>query len=439
MLLLIGIALWSMVSHQVDMQALVEKQNLQEAQFGIALLESQAEKIAKLSPADIEPYLEANLTALQNGDEDQAILIVDSDRHVILYTGSSHDPAKLGSHPGVEEAFAGAVGTISEPFPDSVHLISYGPIESLDWVFVIEEFWISSRFARLNLTLLVPLLLIPLLFIFFLFMWGSNRWVIKPLSVLNSYAKKVGDGNYDERIPYLAGIKEVDELQIELDQMVQTLRESRNSLRRYASAIQTSQEEERKRLAQELHDDTIQSLVHLDQKVQLLDLSADDAAVLREQIKLISANLRTMIQDLRPSYLDELGLIPALEMLAQQVGFGREDLIITFESTGKLDKLDPDDALAFYRIAQEGVNNSLKHAQATQIDIAIESSNDEMVLAIIDDGVGIAEKILKERERYFGLRGMEERASSIGGKFNISADDQGTRIELSKSREIRSF
>lgn len=432
MLLLIGIALWSMVSHQADMQALVEKQNLKEAKFGIALLESQAETILKLSPAEIEPFLQANLSALQNGDEDQAILIIDSDRNVVLYSGSSHDITKLGSHPGVDEAFAGEIGTISEPFPDSVHLISYGPIEGLDWVFVIEEFWVSGRFARLNFTLLVPLLLIPLLFIFFLFMWGSNRWVIKPLSILNSYAKKVGDGNYDERVPYLSGIKEVDELQIELDQMVQTLRESRNSLRQYASAIQTSQEEERKRLAQELHDDTIQSLVHLDQKVQLLDMSAEDEGDLREQIRFISANLRAMIQDLRPSYLDELGLVPALEMLVQQVRVGREDWTINLEVTGAARRFGSSAELAFYRIAQESIHNCIKHAQAENVRLTLIFSNDRVTLSICDDGIGIDDIQLRVSGQRFGLRGMQERALGIGADISISSDEKGTLIYLQK-------
>ena len=85
-----------------------------------------------------------------------------------------------------------------------------------------------------------------------------------PQHTVKAIAQQVGNGNYDARVPFVSGIQEINELHGELDRMVQKLSENQSSLRHYASAIQSGQEEERKRLAQELHDDTIQSLIHLD-------------------------------------------------------------------------------------------------------------------------------------------------------------------------------
>lgn len=430
MLILTAFALWSMLAHRSEMELLVESRNIQEAQFAIALLESKADELLASSSVLQAEILAEELAILKNDQTEQAILIVDQEKNVIYYSGDVHPSSHLVTHPGVDEALGGESGAIREAFPDSIHLISYGPIESLGWAFIIEEFWDGGRFARLNLTLLIPLLLIPLVFIFFLIMWSSNRWVLRPLAILNSYAQEVGSGNYNQKVPFVSGIQEINELHTELESMVQKLDENQNSLRRYASMIQSGQEEERKRLAQELHDDTIQSLIHIDQLVQLLDIELSESEPLREQIALTSSNLRAMIQDLRPSYLDELGLVPALDMLIKTLSLGREGVSIEFESAGEIRRLPADEELALYRIAQEGLNNSLKHSNGSKISARLEFNPESILLSIFDDGVGIQQNVLKDLEKHFGLRGMQERAHSIGSEIRFESEPNNTKISV---------
>ncbi len=430
MLLLTGFALWSMLLHRAEMELLVESRNAQEAQFAIALLESKADQLSAGDGAFQAEMLAHELAILKNDQTDQAILIVDQQKNVIYYSGDVHPSRHLVTHPGVDEALNGESGAISEPFPDSIHLISYGPVESLGWAFVIEEFWDGGRFARLNLTLLIPLLLIPLVFIFFLIMWSTNRWVLKPLAILNSYAQEVGNGNYDQKVPLVSGIQEINELYAELESMVQKLGENQNSLHRYATMIQSGQEEERKRLAQELHDDTIQSLIHIDQLVQLLDIQPSESEPLREQIALTSSNLRAMIQDLRPSYLDELGLVPALDMLVKSLGIGREGISIQFQSAGNIQRLSMDEELALYRIAQEGLNNSLKHSNGSNLSAKLEFKPKLIQLSIVDNGTGIQQNVLSNVSKHFGLRGMQERAHSIGSEIYFESESGMTLISV---------
>jgi signal transduction histidine kinase len=430
---LIGFALWSMYVHQNEMELLVTERNFQEVRVGIELLNDHAETLQSLDQAKFQQFVDQKLKLLNNPDTEQAFIIVDQNKKVLFYNGGTHRTNNLVNHAGVAEALAGNTGSITQEFSNIIHLISYGPIEPLGWAFVIEETWEGGRLSWLNLTFLVPLLLIPLILIFFIYMWGGNRWVLRPLSVLNRYAQRVGDGQYDERLPFVSGIEEINVLHHHLERMVNKLRESRSFLRSYASAIQTGQEEERKRLSQELHDDTIQSLVHLDQQVQLMDISTQSTLVLRTQIAKISSNLRSMIQDLRPSYLDELGLVPAIDMLTKSLNTNQPESVIVFDVIGKPQRLPSEVELVFYRVAQEGISNSLKHANSETIFVTLSFLRESTQLEIQDEGCGIADGVLEQLESSFGLRGMHERAFSIDGKLELVSDAKGTMVSLIKN------
>ena len=429
-LLVIAFAIWSMVAHQKQMRQIVANRNRQEAALALLILEGHAETLKQLEGEARSSFLEHKFLSLSNENTEQAIILIDQNEEIIFATGNSHPADRLASHPGVAEALAGDTGSIEREFENETHLISYGQIESLGWGFVLEEVWRGDLWSRLNLTLLIPLIFIPLILLFFVYMWGANRWVYRPLLLLNQYAQKVGDGDLSEPTPAVSAIQEIDELQVEIRQMVTKLRESRSSLQGYAAAIRTAQEDERRRLSQDLHDDTIQSLVYLDQQIQLSNLYPDEIERLRGQVKQISSNLRSMIQGLRPSYLDELGLAVALETMAETLKSGQADLNIHFKIVGTPCRLHPDEELACYRIAQEGVSNSLKHALAKNLWISLEYHQELTRLEIRDDGKGIPAHILKKADRYFGMRGMYERALSIGGKLTLDSNSFGTTIDL---------
>jgi two-component system sensor histidine kinase DegS len=243
-----------------------------------------------------------------------------------------------------------------------------------------------------------------------------------------------------------------------------------------------AQEEERRRLAHELHDDTVQALIALKQRTQMaqkavsnlgLITGMDDgkglgppaasqpsaqelAAVttelapslrtaiagnaaratarLEELEQLIDQELlalRRLIGDLRPIYLEDLGFVPALEMLAGQVR-QENGLANSVEVHGEAVRLAPDLELAAYRIVQQAVRNVLAHAAAHNVQIDISFDTDGITLVVSDDGRGFTppeQPAELTRGGHFGLMGMRERAMLYGGRLNIaSAPGQGTTV-----------
>jgi two-component system sensor histidine kinase DegS len=142
-------------------------------------------------------------------------------------------------------------------------------------------------------------------------------------------------------------------------------------------------------------------------------------------------NLRRLISDLRPIYLEDLGFVPALEMLAQQTE-ARRALPVRLELRGQAVRLAPDLELAAYRIAQQAVANIAAHAEAREAVVVVEFDERELRLTVRDDGRGFTppdQPADLTRNGHFGLMGMRERALLYGGKLTIeSAPGQGTTI-----------
>ncbi|MGB3717211.1 MAG: sensor histidine kinase, partial [Candidatus Promineifilaceae bacterium] len=214
---------------------------------------------------------------------------------------------------------------------------------------------------------------------------------------------------------------------------------AQQSLRGHLGAVTAGQEEERRRLARELHDDTIQSLIALNQQGQLAQMALDGHPALeqltdmQEMMAQIIANLRRLTRDLRPIYLEDLGLVPALDMLARDTNTVL-NIPVNFEKSGAERRLGPEMELALYRIAQEALNNVARHAQASQAEVRINFTQDAVLLDIADDGCGFevpespAEMALGG---HFGLLGMQERAELIGAHLTvISAPGQDTRVAV---------
>jgi len=142
-------------------------------------------------------------------------------------------------------------------------------------------------------------------------------------------------------------------------------------MRDYMAAVTMAQEEERKRLARELHDETVQALIALGQRIEMAQKALDkDPEKARQRLAELSAlandtqqEVRRFSRALRPLYLEDLGFVPALEMLAQEVE-RQNGLAVSIRTEGTVRRLTPDLELAAYRIAQEGLNNVIRHAQA---------------------------------------------------------------------------
>ncbi len=213
------------------------------------------------------------------------------------------------------------------------------------------------------------------------------------------------------------------------------------SLRFYLGQITLAQEEERKRIARELHDETIQSLVVLARQLDDIisvsgDLPFDKRRLLdnlRKQADDIMANVRRLSQDLRPPTLDRLGLLPALEWLASDLS-RRSKINIEVTMRGVSRRFSPEVELCLFRIAQESLMNTLRHSRATNAEVAVEFSEELIRITIRDDGKGFCipettGDLVKQGR--LGLAGMQERVQLIGGKLKVnSGPDKGTIVTI---------
>ncbi len=213
------------------------------------------------------------------------------------------------------------------------------------------------------------------------------------------------------------------------------------SLRFYLGQITMAQEEERKRIARELHDETIQSLVVLAR--QLDDIASSSKGLseykrillemLREQVNSVMADVRRLSQDLRPSALDRLGLVPALEWLASDIQ-KRSAIDIKVETHGISRRFSPEVELVLFRIAQEALRNVWRHSQATGAEVTVEFGERKIRITVNDNGKGFdlpdATGDLVKQGR-LGLAGMQERIQLVGGSLRIeSKPGKGTTVVI---------
>jgi signal transduction histidine kinase len=215
-------------------------------------------------------------------------------------------------------------------------------------------------------------------------------------------------------------------------------RQRQESLQSYVRQVTQAQEEERLRIARELHDETAQELVHVARKLEQLRAGADPKAA--EAIKELMTMTRGTIQavrrfsrDLRPSVLDDLGLIAALEMVVEDTSH-RLPAGARLQVDGKPRRLDEPVELALFRIAQEALRNVEKHASATSATVELDFAGDEVRLSVLDDGKGFAlHKNMSDliQSGKLGLVGMKERAELVGGTIELSSDrGGGTRVTV---------
>ena len=194
------------------------------------------------------------------------------------------------------------------------------------------------------------------------------------------------------------------------------------------------QENERRYIARELHDEVGQVVVTMMVHLNLLEQKAGDPEEVRRiaddmQVSLSSVSnmLHELAANLRPASLDHLGLEATLRQFLDQVN-EKHGLKINLDYDVASERLSADLEISLFRILQESVNNILKHAQATQIDVMLKPRGDQLILMVEDDGVGFDPEEARRTKR-LGLFGIRERAQAIGGDLVIeSAPGKGTTI-----------
>ena len=198
---------------------------------------------------------------------------------------------------------------------------------------------------------------------------------------------------------------------------------------------------ERSRWARELHDQTLQSLgglrVALSTVLGRGDESTKDAAIRQaiEDIEFEIANLRGIITDLRPSMLDDLGLVPAIEALLDRrrdAGLEIVGELALGDVSSRADGLDPQLETTIYRLVQESLTNVIKHARASTVRVSVAAIEGEVRIEVQDDGLGFDPG---ERTEGFGLAGMRERVYLAGGTVELQSGENGTLVRARLPRQ----
>jgi PAS domain S-box-containing protein len=218
-------------------------------------------------------------------------------------------------------------------------------------------------------------------------------------------------------------------------------KQQQENVRAYIQQITRAQEEERKRIARDLHDDVSPDILILIQKLdditsgQHVKMSGMKVKIsdIRSQAVKALESLRRTAQGLRPRILDDLGLAAALEWIAEELQKDT-DIVTAVEVTGIDRTIPPETQILLFRIAQEALNNIRKHTRATHVSIKIEGKTDGLTMIVTDNGEGFhvpdrVEDMVSDGR--LGLMGMYERARLLNGNLNIkSTPGQGTEIVI---------
>lgn len=384
-------------------------------------------------------------TLVRNGldgsirDGKTTVLVVDPGYQIIYQVGSLVPEERLATHPGIAEGLRGESGINYYQTPEGEHVVAFSPVTDVGWVLMIEESWESISSPLLRATQLAPLIIVPVFLLALFALWFGARRIVRPLQDLEKNTMEFANGKMDALQKPVGGIPEIQRLQAELVSMASKLNAAQASLHNYIGAITDRVENERRSLARELHDDTIQALIALNQRLQLSALSTTDpnekaaAKELQQFLQQAMGNLRRVIRGLRPIYLEDLGLTAALGMLVQEVR-QTANLAVDFQTKGKEKRLEPATELALYRIAQETLNNVVRHAQANNAWVEVDFQPNRLRLTIQDDGSGFRVPLQSDhltQAGHFGLVGLQERAELIGGKLEIvSTPGKGTLVSV---------
>jgi two-component system, NarL family, sensor histidine kinase UhpB len=254
-----------------------------------------------------------------------------------------------------------------------------------------------------------------------------------PLETLIEEMEKVDLNRPGPLVPAsIDGIAETEEVaRIELA-FLRMMRRLEAERRRAGSAALRAQEEERARVARDLHDEVNQSLTGLLLRLEAVREQAPpelepELAETRSLANQAMRELLSLARQLRPTALDDLGLAAAIAGQVEQLERG--GLAAELSAEGDFSDLDEDVQLVVYRVAQEALANAARHSDADRVAVRLHRSDSGVVLEIADDGRGFA---FDQSERGLGIGGMRERALLVGGELTIeSRPDEGTRVHLS--------
>ena len=359
---------------------------------------------------------------------------------------------------------------------EKTHIVSFALLNQVPWVVTVEQpkenilelpFIILRRMLiAIGVALLIAIGLI----------WGFTRQIIRPIQTLATTVINFGAGNLHTEIPNM-GEDEIGVLAKNFERMRQQLNESLNEIKLWNTELEhrvskatleqkvlneqlrqqseergnllgkilTTQEEERRRIARELHDDLSQMLTGLVLNIATTEMliNSDPTAAkkrlesIREQTSKAVKEVRRLMRDLRPNLLDNLGLVPAISWYAENY-IGPSGIEAKLDILGSDQRLTPSVEIVIFRVIQEAITNVVKHSQAKTVYIRINFSPSAIIGSVEDDGIGF--NITSSdyaSSSGMGLLGMQERIELLKGTFTIKSDPQksGTQVHFEIPRE----
>jgi len=291
----------------------------------------------------------------------------------------------------------------------------------------ITEVWYETRSVLFFLLLFITLANVLLYF-------TLGRYLAPVESILTGL-ERIEQGDYYLRLPQYE-LPELTRISDGFNHMADVLLESREENRRLTQKALAIQEHERQHLAQELHDELGQSLsaikavaVSIEQKSLDKDSSiAENARAICSFSERMYEVAQNMMQRLRPSVLDELGLLVAIQEMVDDWNQRHGEIFCHFDCNDDLRDLGENININLYRIIQESLTNIIKHAYADEAFVKIRRAPGQLSVSISDDGVGIE---LPLRQRGLGLLGMQERVEALNGEFELNSEiKQGVKINI---------
>jgi signal transduction histidine kinase len=382
---------------------------------------------------------------LAHSSVEGTVLVLSDTGRVLADSSSTQIGENLYDAPGIRQALERREGSL---IVDTAHgrlLLSFTAILGTDWIVLIQEPIEQLIGPILRFPSLVPVVAGGAGILSLMILTFGWLTIVRPLQQLVRAAEQVSWGNFEplESTP-LGGapqaVQEVHDLHQAILGMVERIRGYEAGMRDYLGAVTRGQEAERARLARELHDGAVQELIALGQRAEMAQRLVERGQAgqaqallgeLRHTARETVQELRRLIGALRPVYLEDLGFLPALGMLIQQSA-ALTSAEIRLEKDPRVERLAPEVELATYRIAQEALSNAIQHARAEHIDVRVTCKAETLVLSVRDDGVGFRlppQPDAFTRTGHFGLIGMRERATSLGGTLQIdTAPGRGTQI-----------
>ena len=385
-----------------------------------------------------------------------------------LLTGVEHPdfyPKALAEGQPAISATQFALENIAGETYQETHIMAFAPLSTVPWGIAIggdeEDTFAPVKRLRASLILLS---IIALAGIWTVTMGGTRR-LIKPIQQLTAAAQRIARGNLNTPLP-VSGPGEIGVMAHALGQMQNQMLKNINDLSHWNETLENQvaqktiaiqkqqaltqrllqhniaiQEQERKRLARELHDGIGQMLMaielSLDRLSRRLPEGNEETEQYLEKSRILtektSADLRSIIGDLRPAVLDQLGLIPALRWMGKHT-LQPSGILMEIEASDMPQRLPDEIETTLFQIAQEAMNNTARHSQASRFTMQLEYESDQIMMTLADDGDGFASAALSpdfNKNQGFGLAGMQERAILAGGEVDISsAPGHGVTIKV---------